>query len=171
MSTIDLDDELESVLSMLDGNEEHLGLILDMIRKDGISEKSYAQVFRLLFWKANKTKDRIVYDADEKIWRRGENPISDMELISVFSEVVYIVRKCVTFSWRTCQARALSQNWLDAKEFAKTELMMDAMESFSKLRSCLKMAGSIMPMNEPSTASIDWEELCGENEEDPPEVE
>lgn len=160
----ELTDDKESLLTLLNGEEEQLRDIMGLIRKEGISEKTYAQVFRLLFWKMVKTKDRIAFDTEEKVWYRGDKQISDMEVISVFSEAVYFIRKCVSFSWKICQIGALSSGWLDAKEFAKTELMMDSMESFTKLRACLKIAGNIMPLDEPNTASIDWGEICGEEE-------
>lgn len=162
-------DDKESLLSLLNGEEDQLRDIMDLIRKEGISEKTYAQIFRLLFWKMVKTNDRIAFDTEEKVWYRGEKQISDMEVISVFAEAVFFIRKCIDFAWKICQMGALSPAWIDTKEFAKTELAMDSMESFTKLRSCLKLAGSIMPLEEPNTARIDWDAICGGEEEEPTE--
>lgn len=165
-SLIDLiTDDKESLLSLLNGEENQLNDILELIRKDGISEKTYAQIFRVLFWKTVKTKDRISYDAVEKMWYRGDRQISDMEVISVFAEAVYFIRKCVSYCWKICQYGALCSSWIDTKEFAKAELAMDSMESFTKLRACLKFAGAIMPLEEPNTARIDWDAICGDGEE------
>lgn len=158
-------EDKESLLGLLNGEESQLNDILELIRKDGISEKTYAQVFRVLFWKTVKTKDRISYDTVEKMWYRGDHQISDMEVISVFAEAVYFIRKCVGYCWKICQYGALSPSWIDTKEFAKAELSMDSMESFTKLRACLKFAGAIMPLEEPNTAQIDWDAICGEGED------
>ena len=159
-----IQEDRESLLSMLNGDEEKLGDIMSLVKHEGITEKLYAQVFRLLFWKMVDPSDRVFYSSSEKCWYKGADSISDMELISIFSEAVYFVRKCVGLSWKSCQMYALCESWINNKEFAKTELAMDGMESFSKLKLCLRTAASIMPAEEPDTAQINWDAICDEED-------
>lgn len=152
----DLNEEYESILALLGNKKELLRDVMSLLRKEGLSEKLYAQIFRIMFFTSAEPDDRLSYSEAEKVWMRGPRPISDMELVSVFSETVYLVRKCVGFAWNLSCASALFPAWENQKEFAKTEITMDSVESFGKLRNCLRMAGEIMPAGGDVSADINW---------------
>lgn len=165
-----IDNDRESLLAMV-GNEDQLQEVITLLAQEGITEKAYAQVFRLLFWKLVDPRERISYSVEAKTWYRGKETLSDMELVAVFSEAVYFIRKCVDMSWKICSYNTISDMWLNEKESAKTDLAMDSMESFAKLRLCLRQAAAIMPLNEPDTACVDWETICGDESDEGEEGE
>ena len=162
----EIKDMHDSLLKLMDGDENKVRQIYEALHKNGLNDKTYAQAFKLMFYNPGDSKNSITYSAEDKKWYRGNKPISDMQLISIFSEAVYFVKSCVELSWKICQYGAVNEAWLNPKEYARSELVMDDVETFAKLRACLKTAATIMPKESKESDAIDWGSVCGCDEEE-----
>lgn len=164
----DIKDMYGSLTKLVGGDQDKAQAVYETVHKHGLSEKAYAYAFKVMFYDPSEPQDCIAYSTAEKKWFRGNKPISDLELISVFCEAVYLVKQVVEMSWKIAQYGAIGDTWLNQKEYARTELIMDDIESFAKIRSCLKAAAAIMVKTEDEEATVDWGSVCGgdEDEED-----
>ena len=151
----DLTEEYESVLALLGNDQDLLQDALSLLR-EGISEKTYAGVFQLLFYTSTDTK--LTYSDSEKVWTRGEQTVSDLELISMFAEAVGLVRKIVTFQKDLFQYTALFPGWVNSKDLTKVDADMVTMESFPKIRTSLRFAAELMPKDSSGNAAANWQD-------------
>ena len=162
----EIKDNHESLLKLMSGDENKVQRIYAALHQNGLHEKTYAQAFKEMFYDPADTRNSIAFSSGDKKWYRGNKPISDMQLISFFSESVYFVKSCVELSWKICQYGAISDTWLNPKEYARAELTMEDVESFAKLKTCLKIAAAIMPKEDNPEDAIDWGTVCGGDETD-----
>ena len=149
----------ERALALADGDPAILDDVHDILMESKITEKSYAKVFALLFYKSRDEESRITYSELEKYWREGKKTLSDVKLFGTLNQCCDLIRYYALSSWESCVFSA----WLPAKEVQKTEKAMDTMESMDHAKAILEMAASLMINNECNT-QIDWSE--GEEGED-----
>ena len=142
------------LLAMLGGSDDKLKAIANQLTAEGICDKTYAQVFKELFYSTDGAG--LAYDTESKGWTKDGTPISDMGLISHYADMVRFVAGAVDMQWLVCKSYALSDAWLNPKEYEKTKASMVAMESFPRMRGPLKLAGVIMPLGQQTPVDIDW---------------
>lgn len=153
------------LLNAVDNDEKVLEEVTAILTEEDISDKSYAKIFYLLFYKNQRADKRVSYSVDEKLWFHGEKAISDMETISMFAFAVHFIRDYIEYAWLVCQEHAFFSTWINQKEYARTLATLDSMESFQRLKTSLRFAAELMPNGENTTAKVDWSAM-GDPDED-----
>ena len=144
----------EMLMSLLDGQEESLPIIHDILAEHHLSETAYAKVFELVnFTMPTDASDTVAYCAATKEWKKGTRTISDIKLFGLLDRVCDIIRLYVRTSWDECIFSA----WVSDK----AETAMTSMEELAHIRNVLKLASSSMVYS--SDGTLDWGEDAGQD--------
>lgn len=142
----------EQLIDLIGHRTEAIPVIKDILAESGISDKAYAQIFKLIYFDlAESQEHEISFCKSTKEWRIGKKPLSDLRLFCLLGKVHEIVWSFVLSSWDEC----IFSSWISempALEKAKTD--MTAMETMPHLRGILKIAIENMAFK--SDSRVDW---------------
>lgn len=133
----------DRALALADDDPDLLDSIHEILRKEGISEEAYAQIFALVFYK-DKAGDealRISCSETDKVWKRGGKALSDVKLFSALNQCCDLIHDYVLASWENCVLSA----WASKREIQKSEKDMEALESLAHAKNILTLAAPRMP--------------------------
>lgn len=145
--------EYDKALALADDDPDTLDAVHLILKETGLTEATYAHVFELLFYKSLPEDERITYSEVEKVWKRGDEPISDIKLFAVLNQCFDLVRAYALYSWENCVFSA----WVSKKEVTKAEKEISTMESLPHAKSILLLAAPLMPDKIPKS-KIKWTE-------------
>lgn len=153
----DIEKDKTNLLSFLNDDAAQLSTLLNMITKEGISEKTYAFVFQAIAYENLESENRYAYSAQEGHWMHNGKIISDMEVISAFSTAVKFIKRIFSMAWKICCIGAFNNAWINKAEYEKSCVALEEMESFDTLKRILDLAKNLMPAEESETAAVDWD--------------
>ena len=141
----------DKALALADNDPDILDEVHEILLQNGLSETAYAQIFMLLFYKTRSDDDRISCSSIQKLWKCGQQPLSDVKLFASLSQCCDLIRNYVLASWENCVLSA----WTSKRELTKSMQTMTMLESLDHAKNIISAASKLMPSDE-CAPEINW---------------